>query len=294
MTTPRAMWLCFGNPTRNTGRFRECFGRRRARWETQQIDSRTCRMVKNREKIRQWEEDYGDDSDFFRIRVRGEFPRASSTQLIPSDVVAAARKYKAEVDDYAYMPIAIGVDVARFGGDESVIAVRQGPKILVLNCYRELDNMQVASRVIEQIRAFQGATTFVDSVGVGSGVADRLKSLGYPVVEVNAGAKAEDPSLYYNKGAETWTRMRDWLMAGADIPDDPTLAAQLEGREYGYTPKEQIRLERKEDMKDRGMESPDRADAIANTFAEHVHVEHYANNGPGVVRRGSYEPDFEV
>ena len=90
MTTPRAMWFCYGNPTRNTGRFRECFGKFKHRWNHTQIDSRTCKMA-NQEQLSQWVDDYGEDSDFVRVRVKGEFPRAGNLQFIPSDHVAEAR-----------------------------------------------------------------------------------------------------------------------------------------------------------------------------------------------------------
>jgi hypothetical protein len=85
------IWTVFGNPTRNTGRFRECFagGRFHHRWNTRQIDSRTV-PITNKEEIAEWVEDYGEDSDFIRVRVKGTFPRAGSMQFIPADLVAAA------------------------------------------------------------------------------------------------------------------------------------------------------------------------------------------------------------
>lgn len=285
MTTPRAMWFCFGNPTRNTGRFRECFGKYKHRWSTRQIDSRTCKMA-NKAKLQEWAEDHGEDSDFFRVRVRGEFPRQGSNQLIGSDVVHAARQANLPVDEYLLHPIVIGVDVARFGMDETVIIVRQGRKVLDLKTYRGLDNMQVGARAAETYRAHQkAAALFVDEVGVGSGVVDYLKASGYPVVGVNAGARATNDKLYLNKRAEMWCRMKEWLEGGADIPDDPDLGEQLTALEYDYTPKEQIRLEKKDDLKARGLSSPDRADALALTFAEIVHFANTPN---------SFEPDFDV
>jgi hypothetical protein len=137
MTTPGAMWIVFGNPTKNTGRFRECFGRFRHRWITRQIDSRTAKMA-SKAQIDQWIDDYGEDSDFVRIRVKGEFPRAGSNQFIASDVAEAATKYKAE--GFSEFPIVMGVDVARFGDDQTVIAIRQGRRLLPLIKYRGLDH----------------------------------------------------------------------------------------------------------------------------------------------------------
>lgn len=270
MTTPRAMWFCYGNPTKNTGRFRECFGRFKHRWHHTQIDSRTCKMT-NKSEIQEWIEDYGEDSDFVRVRVRGEFPRAGSLQFIPSDHVANARSRTLEHSVYFHMPIVLGVDVARFGDDQSVILIRQGRKVITTFKYRSLNTVQLAARVIEKIREFKPLCTFVDVIGIGAGVVDQLVELGYNVIEVNASNKPDDEETYYNKRAEMWGRMKEWLAGDADIPDDPELADELTGLEYGYTPtKFQIKLERKEDMKARGLSSPDCADALAITFAEHV------------------------
>lgn len=270
MTTPRCMWFCFGNPTRNTGRFRECFGKLKHRWHHNQIDSRTCKMT-NKEQLDQWVSDYGEDSDFVRVRVRGEFPRSGSLQFIPSDHVAEARARTVEHSVYFHMPVILGVDVARFGDDQSVILVRQGRKVSQIFKYRNLNTVQLAGRVIEKISQFKPQCTFVDVIGIGAGVVDQLVELGYAIQEVNAAVKPDDDETYYNKRAEMWGRMRDWLAGEVDIPDDPELADDLTGIEYGYTvTKFQIQLEKKEDMKSRGLSSPDCADALALTFAEHV------------------------
>lgn len=270
MTTPRAMWFCYGNPTKNTGRFRECFGKFKHRWHHTQIDSRTCKMT-NKDEIGQWVSDYGEDSDFVRVRVRGEFPRAGSLQFIPSDHVANARNRTNEHSVYFHMPVLLGVDVARFGDDQSVILVRQGRKVIKLFKFRGLNTMQLAARVVEKIRQYHPLCTFIDVIGVGGGVVDQLVELGYPIQEVNAASKPDDEETYLNKRAEMWGRLREWIAGEVDIPDDPELADELTGLEYGYTAtKFQIQLEKKEDMKARGLSSPDCGDALALTFAEHV------------------------
>jgi len=284
MTTSRAMWFCFGNPTRNSGRFRECFGKYRHRWTTNKIDSRTCSMT-NKYKIQEWLDDHGEDSDFFRVRVRGEFPQSGSCQLISSGAVADGRSAAFHPDLFVYHAIAIGCDVARFGDDETVITVRQGRKVLRQTCFRGLDNIQVAMRCAEEYKKHAMATVFVDEVGLGSGVVDYLKNLNYPVVGVNAGRRAEDPARFVNLRAEMWYRMKEWIEAGCDIPDDTELGEQLVGLEYDYTPKEQIRLEKKEDMKSRGMSSPDRADSLALTFAYPIHQPR-----TGMSTQNSFEP----
>lgn len=272
MTTPRAMWLAYGNPTRNTGRFRECFGKYRHRWHTRNIDSRTCKMT-NKVKIQEWIDDNGEDSDYVRVRVRGEFPRFGSNQLISGDDVARARKHDLGLDEHAFFPLLIGVDVARFGADETVMILRQGRKVLQQKTFRGLNNIQVGARAAELYRETGGkATIFVDEVGLGAGVVDYLTTAGYPVIGVNAGSKADDDKRFYNKRAEMWFRMAEWVKGTVDIPDDPVLGEQLSALEYEYDLKERVKLERKEDLKDRLPElgSPDRAEALALTFAEIV------------------------
>jgi hypothetical protein len=286
MTTPRAMWFAFGNPTENTGRFRECFGKSAHRWSGKKIDSRTCRMT-NKAKLKEWEDDHGEDSDFFRVRVRGEFPRFGTKQLINSEAIEHARKNRLGVDEFIFMTPIIGVDVARFGQDETVVLVRQGRKVIKMTEYRGLNNVQVAARAAEEWRNQGGkGVLMVDEVGVGSGVIDVLQTQGYPAIGVNAGAKADNATKYYNKRAEMWHRMAEWFDLSVEIPDDSQLADQLGALEYSYDLKERIKLETKDELKERlpALGSPDRAEALALTFAQII--------APGNLG-GSFEPEPE-
>src|SRR6266576_2230420 len=263
------IWLAFGNPTQNTGRFREGVGRVKHRWKTFQIDSRTVEGT-NKEQIEKWIADYGEDSDFVRVRVRGEFPRAGSSQFIPGDIVAAARQYKATGFDS--LPKILSVDVARFGDDQTVVGTRQGRKARILAKYRGLDTVQVGERVIEWMEKEKPDATVIDADGIGAGVIDqiRFRGFGKRLFEFHGGATADDPAAYFNRRAEVWGAMRDWLCAGAEIPDDPELEADLTGPEYGFSAKQQIQLERKEDMKKRGLSSPDAGDCLAMSFSVKV------------------------
>lgn len=270
MTTPGAMWIAFGNPTKNTGRFRQCFGKFKHRWTTRQVDSRTAKMA-DPTKLDEWVADYGEDSDFVRVRVRGVFPRAGSNQFISSEDVEICRHYVAE--GYESQPILLGVDVARFGDDRTIIRPRQGRKVFEAMKYRGLDTMEVADRVIEMIERYRPQVAFVDGGGLGAGVVDRLKQLGYgsKVVDVNAGSKALDEVKYFNLRAEMWGRMREAIKAGMDLPgDDVELVDDLTGIEYGLTNKQQVQLEKKTDLKKRGLSSPDDGDALALTYAKKV------------------------
>lgn len=263
------LWLAFGNPTQNTGRFRECFGKFKHRWKIFQIDSRTVEGT-NKAQIDKWIEDYGEDSDFVRVRVRGEFPRAGSSQFIPSDIVAAARKYKAEA--YGALPKVLSVDVARFGDDQTVVGIRQGRRFQILGKYRGKDTVWVANEVIRHITEQKPDATVVDADGLGAGVVDQINYRGFSsrLFEFHGGASANDATAYYNRRAEVWGSMRDWLMAGAEIPDDPEIETDLTAPEYGFSNKQQIQLEKKEDMKKRGLASPDIGDCLAMSFSVKV------------------------
>lgn len=264
------IWLAFGNPTKNTGRFRECFGRYKHRWQTKQIDSRTVDGT-NKEQLDKWVSDYGEDSDFCRVRVRGEFPRAGSTQFISGELVASARKRTMQPTGWKVL----SVDVARFGDDQTVIGLKQGSKLIVLERLRGLDTMQVAMRVCKHMETEIPRVTVIDGDGLGAGVVDYIRLHMAPWFKKNApcrmqefhgGASPFDGDMYYNLRAEVWGRMRTWLVDG-DIPDDPELDADLTGPEYFFSAKNQIQLEKKEDMKKRGLSSPDIGDMLAMTFS---------------------------
>lgn len=269
LTDGEPMRLAFGNPTRNTGRFRECFGRMSHRWRTYHIDSRDVAGT-NKALLDQWVEDYGEDSDFVRVRVRGMFPRAGSLQFVPSEMVRAAQLRNMQEYMWEGMPKLLGVDVARFGDDKSVITRRQGRKVWPQRKYRGVDTMALANYVAEEIREFEPDAVFVDGVGIGGAVVDRLRQMNIDVIDVQAGGSAMDVKKHRNKRAEMWDRMRDWLKDGPDLPDDRELESALTAPEYGYTTSDQLLLESKKDMKSRGCASPDEADSLALTFAEFV------------------------
>lgn len=259
------IWCVFGNPTRNTGRFRECFGKYKHRWTCKQIDSRTVPGV-NLSQIAKWVTDYGEDSDFVRVRVRGVFPRAGSNQLISTEVVTDARLRSAE--GYELAAKILSVDIARHGDDQSALVLRQGSKVHWIRRYRIPDLMQLSSKVGETITECKPDVTVLDATGMGAGVYDRLKSLRYNVVAVIVGERALEPERFYNLRSELWWKMREWFTdSAADIPDETEIEADLTNIEYGYDNKERMQLETKKDMKKRGLSSPDAGDALAMSFS---------------------------
>jgi hypothetical protein len=292
------LWLAFGNPTSLAPRFRfrQCFpgGRDCGRWRARHIDSRTARMS-NKAAIEGMISYYGLDSDFVRVRVLGQFPRAGSLQFIPSDLVEAAADPNKEVPTGLYDPFVMAVDVARFGDDRSVVRFRRGRDARSIPAikYRGLDTMQLAARVANLYEHHKPDGLFVDGGGVGAGVVDRLRALRVPVIEVQFGAKADrdqigqSGTIAANKRAEMYAVMRDWLRGGI-IDDDPELKADLTNVQYSYVVKDGrdcVILERKTDMKRRGLASPDDADALALTFAFPVqpsdHSATFARKGGG-------------
>lgn len=279
------IWCAFGNPTRNSGRFRECFGKFRHRWQTRKIDSRTAKMT-SKPQIATWVADYGEDSDFVKVRVRGEFPSAGSAQFIPADLAQAARGRRIDVQAYQHAPKVMGLDVARKGDDCSVLTKRQGLFCAPQRVWRGLDLMSLCGAVAQEMRAWEPDAVFIDGVGVGAGVVDRLRELGFTVTDAQAGARAIDARKYANRRAEMWGKMREWLASGG-IPEDQELFDDLTGLEYGFTSSEALLLEKKDDMKKRGLSSPDRADSLALTF--------FAPVAPRQVRReGRARTDYDV
>lgn len=271
LTDGEPMVFDFGNPTRKSGAFYEnCIGRNRHRYKVRKVDSREVQIT-NKEQIKEWAEDWGEDSDFFKVRVRGEFPAIGYVQFISSDLVDGAMR-RPTVEPQRTDPFLIGVDVARYGDDETVIYPRIGNDCRSFGFKRlkGLDNVQVAEKVIETLQEFQRIGRkcnglYIDGGGHGSGVVDILRRLGYNPIDVGFGTKASDAKYRY-KGDEIWGRMRD-AMAHLMLPSDITLRDQITQREYSFLGNGKLHLESKDDMKNRGLASPDIADALALTWA---------------------------
>ncbi len=268
LTDPYCLWVVAGNPTETSGRFKECWGKFWRRWFKSTIDSRTAKRP-NKQKIEEWIDDYGEDSDFVRIWVKALFPKASIRQLISEDLVNAAMAKTLVERDYMYSPKVMGVDVARQGDDQSVICKRQGLAVFPLTKMRIPDNMIVAARIAQEIDEWKPDAVFIDQ-GAGVGVIDRLRQLKYDmVIEVPFGSAADDPDHYYNKRTEMWCRTEIWLKNGGTLPQDEELKTDLTGPEIGHGGKrELLQLESKKHMKEeRHLASPDCGDSVVLTHA---------------------------
>jgi len=268
-----AMFL-FGNPTRSSGKFhRVCFGSERPRWIHRSIDSRTS-AIANKTQIAEWIEDYGIESDFVKVRVRGLPPAASDLQFIGTDRVSAAQTNAALFlqDD----PIIAGVDVSGGGSAWNVCRFRRGfdartiPPIRFPGDFGR-ENMIAKLAEVLGVRDPERrvAMMFVDSA-FGSPIVERLHLLGFDnVTEVNFGGKSPDMHQL-NMRAFMWNAMKDWLPRGAIDKNDERLEVDLTGPGWHLNRTNQLVLESKEDMQKRGVSSPDDGDALALTWAQVV------------------------
>ena len=262
------IWLIFGNPTNNTGAFFEaCFGNAMHRWHQIIVDARGCKYA-DQNQISDWLEDHGEESDFFRVRVRGLSPKQSITNLIGVEIAQSAGMRHLDAPLWNFAPKVLSVDVARFGDDETVVSFRQGRKLHWQRKYSQLSETRVAEEVLKCINEVHPDTTFFDVTGgYGAGAYDILNDMGYRVVSVNFASTGGIDEEFQNLRISMWDDMRVWL-EGADIPNDSALIRDMTTPDYFYnktTGKKQ--LESKEDLKKRLGRSPDKADSLAISFA---------------------------
>lgn len=271
------IWLMFGNPTRNSGRFKEAFkgGRFASFWKTFQLDSRTVKIT-NKKRLDQWIEAYGEDSDFVRIRVKGEFPRKGLMEFFSAEDIdlAMSREVTTSIAD----PLAISVDVARYGMNNSVIAFRKGrdARSIPRRTFNGLSTVELAQEVYNANAQYHGDGIMIDGGGVGGGVVDFCRHQHLFVYEVQFGGKdvihntvwGNTGEKYANNRAAIYGAFRSWLRTGA-LPNDPELKRQMLSIRYTYNVKDEIILESKEDLVDEDGNgiSVDDVDAYAIGFA---------------------------
>ncbi len=262
-------WVAFSNPRRPQGEFYECFHKNRDFWNTRNIDSRDVEGT-DKAIYQKIIDKNGEDSDEARVEVKGQFPRTGSNQLIGyATAVEASRRYM-KIEDVAGSAKILGVDVARYGDDKTVLFKRQGLISFEPAEFSKLDNMTIADIVAGEIERW-GADAVMIDVGGGQGVIDRLRQLGWNVFEVDSGASAERKHLYLNKRIEMWDKMSDWLQSGGVIPNHQRLLDDLSTPTYKFTPTSNKKvLESVDSIKERNLPSPDFASALAFTFAYDV------------------------
>lgn len=259
-------WHLFSNGRRPSGAFFETHHKNRDAWRRRQIDSRTVEGT-DPAVYQHIIDQNGLDSDAVRVEVLGQFPKQGERQFISRSVVVEAMARPVTPDPNA--PLILGVDIARFGNDSTVLRWRQGrdgksiPPVKV----KGYNSVQVENLIAEWIDKTDPDGVCIDAGNTGSAVCDGLKARGYKVHEVWFGAKSPDEA-WANTATWLWAQVRDWLPSGS-IDNSPDLLTDLTAREYDFVGRgSAVALETKEHLKERGFNSPDEGDAFAVTFAK--------------------------
>lgn len=291
--------LC-GNPTKTSGVFYDSHHTDRDVYKTHKVSSMDSPRT-SEENINMLLKKYGKDSDVARVRIFGDFPKGEADSLISLEVTEQAAE--TIVDISKSYTLNVGVDVARFGDDKTLIAPRVGNRVLTLQEYSKKDTMETTGNIIrtvedlkQQYPQINRVLIKIDDDGLGAGVTDRLREvneerkLGYTIIPIKNGVKAKEEEHYYNKAAEMWDKMRELLdenmskfLQGEpgviELPNDPVLIKQLSNRKYTVTSDGRIKLEEKKEMKKRIGESPDRADAVIYAFEDDGYEDFYMLRG---------------
>lgn len=268
LSTPGAITIMAGNPTRPSGYFYDTFHSAREGWLLYTVSSES--VPKARGHIKDIITRYGKDSNAYRIRVLGEFPDVADEQVITMGWIEAA--IARDVAMPTVQPI-WGVDVARFGSDRSALVKRRGTHILEpAKWWSNRDVMQTAGLIKAEYDdtppGLRPYAIMVDVIGVGAGVVDRLRELQLPVRGVNVAETRGVSDKFRRLRDELWWKAREWFEARTcKMPDDPHLIADLIAPTYGFTSNGEIVVESKDDMKARKIRSPDLGDAFIMTFA---------------------------
>lgn len=265
LATGEPMFFLFGNPTQNSGAFHKCFNQMQHRWSTRQIDSRTV-SITNKNQIKEWIDDYGLDSDFVKVRVRGMFPSMSSKQFISVEDAEAGRMRILRDEQFMFAPKILTCDPAWEGDDDLTIGLRQGLHFEILRTIPKNDNdIQIARILANYEDEHQADAVFVDG-GFGTGIISAGREMGRNWTIVWFSGKSTDLG-YLNKRAEMWGAVRDWLKSGGSYGKDDALYTELIAPEMIVRDDGKMQLESKADLKKRGYKSPNRADALALSFA---------------------------
>lgn len=292
MSTANATTVLIGNPTRTSGHFFDTHHALKDLWATMHV---SCIGNKNVDPdfIAQIKKQYGEDSNEYRIRVLGEFPKDDGQSYIPRDLVDEAMNRTFEVSDKT--PIVWGLDVARTGDDRVALGVRQGPVVHEVMAWGGKHLMETVGVVKamwdstpEDIRPVE---ILVDAIGMGAGVADRLTELGLPAVAVNV----SETSGILGQGArlrdELWYRARMALTEhGLALPPDEELASELSTPRGEYLSSGKLKIEGKREMKRRGYPSPDKADAVLLTFFSNASPYDTVSSKPNAAGNRAYNP----
>jgi len=259
------IWLAFGNPTRNTGRFRECFRKFSKYWITRNIDSRDVPGT-NKSLFERLVDQYGEDSDVVKIRVKGQFPSQSARQLYSTDLVDAAWGRHLRDDQYNFAPKIIAVDPAWEGDDDTVIGMRQGLKVEILKVLPKNSNdIEIANLIARYEDQHDADAVFIDG-GYGTGIVSAGRTMGrnWQLVWFNGKSSRLD---CVNKRAEMYMNVADLLAEGLAFPKDQELYDEMISAEVMTTLDGKIKLPPKSETKELIGRSPNKLDMVAISTA---------------------------
>lgn len=270
MSGHNATTLLLGNPTRTQGYFYDTFHRLSGEWKNLHVSCLDSPRVSD-DYVKEMASRYGEGSNAYRVRVLGEFPVADDDTLIGLELAQSA--LERDVVQNPNAPILWGLDVARFGTDSSALCKRQSNVVLEpVKTWKNLDLMALTGAVLHEYEItdfkLRPAEILVDSIGLGAGVVDRLRELKMPARGINVGESPAIKGQYANLRAELWAKAKAWLEArDCKLPRDERLVNELSSPRYSFMSNGKLKLESKDDMKRRGLASPDVADAFVLTFA---------------------------
>lgn len=263
-------FLIAGNPTHREGPlFNACF-RDRAHWWVKSITADPEDPKRSKRISIEWAQQqidiYGRDNPWVMVNVFGLFPPSSSDTLLSEEEVEEAAKRWLPEDQYIYEPKVLGVDVARYGTDRTVITMRQGRVAYRPEERRGYSTRDTAGLVTHLALKHKPDAIFVDGTGIGGGVVDQLVDLHFPVISVESAGRSPDPRCL-NMRAYMWIQMTEWVKSGGCIPNNADLKRELARQKYKFSPKGQWQIVSKEEMRKEYGASSDYADSLGLTFA---------------------------
>jgi len=275
MSTPGAKTVMTGNPTRTSGYFYEAFNKMVDRWYTKKVASADSTQVSDT-FIEDMKAKYGEDSNIFRVRVLGEFPEADDDVVIPRYLIEQAIDRDQEAAETT--PVVWGLDVARFGTDKTALCKRKGNVVTEpIKTWRNKDLMEICGIILNEYETTpwseRPVEILVDSIGLGAGVVDRLIELDLPCRGINVAESSSMSDKYSRLRDELWFAAREWLEErDCKLPDDEELVSDLCKPRFKFTSNGKLKVESKDEMKRRGMNSPDVADALCLTFGSRASI----------------------
>lgn len=288
LTGENYLRLLMANPTRTVGYFYNTHNKNKRLWRTHTFNAEESENV-SKESIERKKEEYGEDSDAYRVRVLGQFPLTNTDALFTANEIYGAMLLKPEDVDRTGA-FSYACDVARYGTDNSVRTKKRGYDIYDMKEWSGLSTMEYANIIANDAQSETSLpdAIFIDTIGVGAGVMDRLEEKGFTAIDANVSMKADEIDKYQNKRAEMYFNLREFIRRGGRIPYDEELAEELQVLTYSYSETNgKVLLMKKQEIKDELGRSPDKSDSVALHFFSKIipkdmmNIFQPTNNGGG-------------